>query len=291
MRKMILYAGIFIAGFTAISLFSFCLVTRPPKIHISGIPKDYDLEAEEVKITAADNIDLAGWFIPAKNLESKPPAALKPPAIILLHGNGAEKADLLPIAKALNPNFATLLMDLRYFGASGGNYSTLGYRERDDLSRAVDYLASRDFEKIGAFGFSLGGAIAITGAANDLRVGAVATYASHSGLPAIGRDAYRALGPLKYPLVGLMVIWAKLFIADDILEQTSPTIAARKITVPALLIHSREDNQIPFAHALDLRAAFAENPKAEFYFFDHGLHGELPPDFDQRLGAFLKKSL
>src|SRR5437764_1374469 len=57
---------------------------------------------------ADDGVRLAGWFLPR-------PGA---PAVVLLHGYPAEKADLLPLATALAPEFATLLVDQRYFGQS-----------------------------------------------------------------------------------------------------------------------------------------------------------------------------
>src|SRR5207244_10777079 len=89
------------------------------------------------------------------------------PALVLLHGYPAEKADVLPIAAALAPRFTVLLLDQRYFGQSGGRATTIGYRERGDLRRAIDVLAARGFNEVGVFGFSLGGAVALLAAAAD----------------------------------------------------------------------------------------------------------------------------
>ena len=46
-------------------------------------------------------------------------------------------------------------------GKSGGRSSTIGHNEKIDFITAVDYLKTRGFDKIGAFGFSLGGAVII----------------------------------------------------------------------------------------------------------------------------------
>src|SRR5438046_2249802 len=93
-----------------------------------------------------DGLKLAAWLVPR-------PGA---PAVILLHGYPADKADMLPIAARLAPRFTVLLLDQRYFGRSEGRLTTLGFRERRDLGRAVDFLATRGVGAVGVFGFSLG---------------------------------------------------------------------------------------------------------------------------------------
>ena len=61
---------------------------------------------------------------------------------------------------------------------------------------------------------------------------------------------------------------------------------AAALRAPVLLVASREDEQIPFAHAERLARALAANPRAELLFMAHGRHGALPPDFEARLAAF-----
>lgn len=284
MTKIILYSAIFAFGFGLVSMWSFWLVTRPPKTISKSTPETYGLRFEKIEIAAPDGVTLAGWLIPdAGNRQDAP-------AIIILHGNGADKSDMLSFAKALHENFAVLLMDLRYFGESGGMYSTLGFKERGDTERAIDFLGSRGFTKIGIFGFSLGGAIAITTSSEDNRIRATAVYASHTDLRSIGRDTYGILGPLKYPLVELMILWAKLFIDKNVLRD-SPLESARKLNTPILLTHSREDDQIPFSHAERLKDALKNNPRAEFYFMERGLHGEVSSEFDNRVREFFERTL
>src|SRR5262249_31074912 len=131
--KLLLYAAAPLAVFVALSLASFWMAVRPPRMTIPLAPADVRLAVEDVWIPTADGVRLSGWLAP------KPGA----PAIVLLHGYPAEKADMLPLAAALARRFAVLLVDLRYFGRSGGRVTTLGFRERDDLRRALDVLASR----------------------------------------------------------------------------------------------------------------------------------------------------
>lgn len=278
--RVFLYSALLITGFVGVSLWSFWLAVRPPRLIVPLTPNDYKLPAEEVTIVTADGLRLSAWFIPR-------PGA---PAVILLHGYPAEKADMLPLAAALHPRFATLLMDLRYFGKSQGHSTTLGFLERSDLRRAVDFLEVRGFGRVGVFGFSLGGAVAMLTAAEDRRIRAVAAYAPFADLKALGHDLYSALWVLKYPLVELMVFWSWLFLRMEV-AKLSPIVAARALPAPVFLIHSRRDEQIPFRHAELLQDALANNPNAEFYFTERGGHGELPRDFEARLTQFFRKHL
>ena len=273
--KLAVYAAVFAGAFVAFSLLSFWLAVRPPRIAVPLAPSDVGLTVENVTITADDGVPLAGWLVPRAGA----------PAIVLLHGYPAEKADLLPIAAALAPRFTVLLLDQRYFGASGGRATTLGWRERRDLERAIDFLAARGFHEVGVFGLSLGGAVALLAAAEDPRIRAVSAYAPFADLRSLAYELYGWLWVLKYPFVGLLRGWSLLFFGHDI-TAVSPERAAATITVPVLLVASRADEQIPFAHAERLRKALAGNARAELMTTDHGRHGELPAGFEARLAEF-----
>src|SRR5204862_6140646 len=133
---------------------------------------------------------LAPWLAPR-------PAA---PAVGLLHGSPADRSDMLPIAAALASRFTVLPLDQRYFGESEGRLTPLGFKERRDLRRALDFLATRGVGAVGVFGFSLGGAVALLAAAEDPRIRAVAPYAPSADPRPLGHELYAWLGPLKYPL-------------------------------------------------------------------------------------------
>ncbi len=278
--KLALYASLVVGGLLLASLASFALAVRPPRIAVPLRPHDYRLAVEHVTIRADDGARLAGWFLPR-------PGA---PAVVLLHGYPAEKADLLPIASALAPQFATLLVDQRYFGDSEGGATTLGFREREDLKRMLDFLEARGATAIGVFGFSLGGAVALLAAAEDPRIRAIAAYAPFADLKTLGRELYAWMWLARYPFVEAMLMWSRLLFGADI-TRPSPAEAAARVAVPVLLVHSRQDEQIPFRHAERLRAALATNPKAEFEFMDRGRHGELGPGFEGRLVRFFHRAL
>jgi uncharacterized protein len=268
------------AVFLTLSLLAFLAAVRPPHLTIALEPAVFGLPAREVTIRSDDGLDLSAWFI------HRPGA----PAVVLLHGYPAHRADMLPLAAALNPSFSTLLLDLRSFGRSQGRVTTLGALERGDLSRAIDFLVAQGTPAVGVFGFSLGGAIAIMTAAEDPRIRAVAAYGTFADLRTLARELYGWLSILKYPLVELMVWWSRLFLGVDP-TAASPLSAARTLRIPVWLAHSRADEQIPFAHAERLRGALAENPDAELHVLDDGLHGAVPEDFGERLRRFFERHL
>ena len=277
---MLVFASLVVLAFVAASLLNFWVAVRPPRIAIPGSPKDYQLSAEDVTIRADDGVALAGWLV------ARPGA----PAVILHHGYPAEKADLLPLASALARRFTVLLVDLRYFGKSGGRVTTLGFRERADLARAVDFLERRGLGPVGVFGFSLGGAIALLAAAEDPRIRAVAAHSPFADLRVLGRDLYAFLWVLRFPLIELMVVWSRVFLGGD-LTRPSPETAAERLGIPVLLIASPSDEQIPFHHAERLRRALARNANARFDFADHGAHGALGPGSGERLVSFFADHL
>jgi dipeptidyl aminopeptidase/acylaminoacyl peptidase len=278
--KVLLYAGLLIGGVLIASLASFALAVRPPRLSVALNPDDYRLRAERVAIRAGDGVRLSAWYIPR-------PGA---PAVVLLHGYPAEKADLLPIASALAPQFSTLLIDQRYFGDSEGRATTLGFRERDDLKRALDFLEQRGASRVGVFGFSLGGAVALLTGAEDPRIRAIAAYAPFADLRALGHELYRWMWVARYPFVEAMLLWSRVLLGADISRPT-PIDAAARLAVPVLLVHSRADEQISFHHAERLRDALAGNARAEFDFMERGRHGELPAGFDVRLARFFTRAL
>jgi pimeloyl-ACP methyl ester carboxylesterase len=279
--RLITWIAVACGAVIVLSLWIFWMAVRPPRLAVPGTPQDYRLKAEELTLSTADGVKLAAWLIPAVDRHA--------PAIVVLHGYPANKADLLPIAGALNARFTVLLVDFRSFGDSEGRVTTLGFRERADLRAAVDALATRGHTRIGVFGYSLGGAVALLGAAEDPRIRAVAAWAPFADLRVLARDLYAIFWLLKYPFVELMVLWGRVFLGVDITSPT-PETAARQLRIPIQIWASRDDDQIPFGHAERLQRALAENPRAEFQ-FGRGLHNERAQDFERRLIEFFAKSL
>ena len=64
----------------------------------------------------------------------------KTPLVVLFHGYGAEKTSMIPQARMfLHMGASVLLVDFRGSGESSESYTTIGFREADDVAHAVWY--------------------------------------------------------------------------------------------------------------------------------------------------------
>jgi len=82
-------------------------------------------------------------------------------AVVLIHGYTSSKWDedyMKPALEVLGKaGFTVVTIDMRAHGESGGDVTTLGYRESDDVADIVNMLREKGFKKIAVYGFSMGG--------------------------------------------------------------------------------------------------------------------------------------
>jgi pimeloyl-ACP methyl ester carboxylesterase len=96
--------------------------------------------------------------------------------IVLCHGYGSSRGELLTLVSALQDHqYNVFVFDFTAHGAVAG-ITTLGYREAEELRRAVDAVAGRsdvDPARVGLWGYNLGAYAALREAENDKRVRAL----------------------------------------------------------------------------------------------------------------------
>ena len=121
-------------------------------------PARFGADYEEMEFSTADGLTLSGWYVPPQNEA----------VIILIHSYYADRRQTLPVAEMLYKHgYGLLMYDQRASGKSDGTIRSLGTLDIPDLKAAVDWLTLRQKNvKIGAYGCSMGGAIAIAGAAD-----------------------------------------------------------------------------------------------------------------------------
>lgn len=263
------------------SLFGFYTAIRPPKIISHITPEALDLEYENITFKTKDGLMLSGWFIPNEKESAK--------TIVLLHGYPADKGDILPAMAFLHKEYNLFLFDFRYLGESEGAYSTMGAKETEDLLAAIRFLKTRDIEEIGVWGFSLGGAVVLMAAPEAPEIKAIVTESSYARLDLLATQLYR-FGPIKAPLGFLTNLWGKIILGIDT-KAISPANSARTLTIPILVIHSKNDQIIPFSHAEILEEALQHNPQAEFWFEESLVHGQFGSAYEKRIGEFFSTNL
>ena len=241
------------------SLLTFFMSIHPPKIITNLIPSDLGLKYEEVTFKSTDGIKLSGWLMPNNKTKK---------TIIVMHGYPADKANLLGIAEFLAKDFNVFLFDFRSFGKSGGSYTTAGYLEKNDIIGAINYLEKeKNLTKIGLYGFSLGGAVALM--TEHKNVKAIVTDSAYAKLSDIVKHMYRIFFVLKYPLAYLTKLYGILFLKINI-DDASPVDSIKNLEIPILLIHAERDSQIPVKEAYLLHNA---NKKAELWIVENAGHG------------------
>jgi dipeptidyl aminopeptidase/acylaminoacyl peptidase len=263
------------------SLWGFYISVRPPRIVSSLTPGALDLSYEDVRFKTLDDLTLSAWFIPAATSTTK--------TLILLHGYPADKGDILPSLAFLQKDFNLFFFDFRHLGASEGRYSTAGAKEVEDLLAAIRHLKSKGIEKVGIWGFSMGGAVALMSIPKAPEIKAVIAEASYASLDRMATELFK-IPLLKYPLAFLINLWAKIILRID-LREVSVVKAVQNTTIPVLLIHSSSDEVIPFSHARLLQKGLANNPQAEFWFQEGLSHGQLSMKHRTKIVNFFEKNL
>ncbi|MBN2255888.1 MAG: alpha/beta hydrolase [Deltaproteobacteria bacterium] len=217
-----------------------------PERHIAATPENIGLKYEEVAFPTADGKILSGWFIPAD----------KPRGFLLFcHGNAgniSHRLDSLMLFHHLG--LSTLIFDYRGYGRSQGRISEEGTYA--DAEAAWNYLVKvRDVAHcdIIIFGRSLGGAVASM-LARHHKPKCLILESTFTSIPDIAARLYpflpvRILMRFTYPVI------------DNI----------RNVKCPVLIVHSRDDDIIPFDHG---RRLFDEAHEPKEFLEIRGSHNE-----------------
>lgn len=272
--------------------FSSSLILKVPKLSLEINPAVFNLNYENVKFPTRDGLEIFGWFIHPRTVYKSDKT------IIICHGWGANKSDILPsMLFLLKKGFNLLYFDFRNHGKSGGNVSSLGKLEGLDLAAAVEYIKKEKPElskKIGVYGISMGASVAILTSAQDERISAIVVDSPFSSFNYIVvRYAKLFYKIPKYPLTPITFLFAKMrlgFNPDDFsavryVEKISPR--------PVFFIHGANDERIPAAEGKKLYDMAGE-PKElwEVPGADHmESHGKNPIEYERRVGEFFEKHL
>jgi dienelactone hydrolase len=135
--------------------------TNVPHPGIDATPASAGLEFTEVTLRSADGVELAAWYVGSTNRA----------AVVLLHGAGSTRSDVLDEAAVLaEAGFGVLMVDARGHGDSDGRAMDFGWHGDLDVAAATAYLERRpdvDRDRIGAVGMSMGGEEAIGASGDD----------------------------------------------------------------------------------------------------------------------------
>ncbi len=172
------------------------------------------------------------------------------PVVLVAHGWGGRAGRFSTLAQALvSAGFRVVLFDAPAHGASKGNQASL-----PQFSRALHAVGDSIGPIYGLIGHSLGGAavsLALGQGLSAERAVLLAppadvvlfshAFADHLRIPLRAHDAMRRNLENR-----LQIRWEELHI---------PTLA-RRMTAPALVVHDRNDTEVPYAHGAEIANAW-----------------------------------
>jgi len=206
-----------------------------PTPDLLATPSDYGLEYESVGFATNDGLKLHGWWIPAVPQRG---------VLLFFHGNAGNIGDRLESIEIFHRlGLTVFIIDYRGYGRSEGRPSEQGtYLDATAASRYLSEERGIDPSRVVIFGRSLGAAVATMLASE------------HPPKSLILESAFTSVPDMAATLFPLLPVRLLLGMQYDNLKRIV------KIGCPLLIVHSRDDEIIPFEHGKRLFEA-ANDPK------------------------------
>ena len=212
---------------------------------LSMTPTDVGMDFQDVSISTTDGVMLHGWFIAGRSSR----------VLLFFHGNAGNISHRLDsIAQFQELGLSVLIIDYRGYGQSTGRTTERGiYRDAD---AAWHYLIDDRgivANDIVIFGRSLGASVA-SHLASEYQPLALIVESSFTSIPDIAQDIYPWL-PVRW--------------LSRLSHATRDYV--RGVRCPILIIHSRDDEIIPFRHG---EAIFASANEPRTLLTIRGTHND-----------------
>lgn len=226
----VLYVGFGLILYLLQSKLLYCPVRK-----VCYSPEELGLRFEEVTLTTCDGVKLNGWYIPAPKAKF---------TVLFLHGNGGNimhRLDSIQLFYSLGLN--CFIFDYQGYGKSTGKPTEQGTYL--DATAAYEWLTKEKEIKprdIVIFGRSLGGSIA-TELASKVEAGSLVLESTFTSYVAMGKKFYWYM-PVK---------WFARY-------QYNTLEYIKDVKCPVMIIHSPDDEIIPFEFGRQLYIA-ANEPK------------------------------
>jgi fermentation-respiration switch protein FrsA (DUF1100 family) len=209
-------------------------------------PSDIGLSYEDVFFKTSDGLRLHGWYVSTEQNRG---------VILFFHGNAGNISHRLDsIAFFHELGFSVFIIDYRGYGRSEGKTNEQGtYLDAEAAWRYLIENRGFDRSKIIIFGRSLGASIAAW-LASRTNPAALIIESAFTSAPDLGSYHYwflpvRALARLRYDTQSYI----------------------EKVSAPTLVVHSVDDDIVPFTHGKKLFSR-ANEPKA--FLEIHGGHND-----------------
>ncbi|MEN6475299.1 MAG: alpha/beta fold hydrolase [Syntrophaceae bacterium] len=206
-----------------------------PELDIRITPSSVGLAYTDVTVETSDGVNINAWWVPVKN-----PRA----TVLFCHGNGGNVSYYLETLKVFKRlGLSALIFDYRGYGRSQGKPSEQGtYLDAEAAWQYLTHERKIAPQQLIIWGRSLGGAIAAR------------TAARHPTGLLIIESAFTSVPEVAHAHIAWLPAWVFAEYRYDTRRYVE------QITMPTLIIHSSEDEIIPFAHGRKLFETL-EGPK------------------------------
>ncbi len=215
-----------------------------PTSFVKKTPRDTGMPFDSIALASYDGVTIQGWFIPAQSPDQPPATNAAPLTLLFFHDRAGNMSDSLEKIHLFHDmGLDVFAIDYHGYGASGGAPSESALT--GDAMAAYFYLVDKrnvKLERLYIFGEDLGAAVAIDLATRVAPAGLITEGANASILEKIEDD---------WPLIPWQYLLLNQF--DSIKKMSD-------VRVPVLIIHSSDDELVPFNDSRRLYA-LAHEPK------------------------------
>lgn len=196
-----------------------------------------DSTFETIYLSTKDSIKLQGWYLKTDSIAKG--------TVVLFHGHGGTKSGVYTESEAFRKmGYNTFLIDFRAHGNSGGNTTTIGYYEAEDVKLAYDFIKNKGEKNIVLWGISMGAAT-ITKAINDyaLEPNKIILEMPFGSILKAAEGRIKMMQLPGEPLATLITFWGGVehgFWAFNM----KPVEFAKKINCPVLLQWGQNDPRV-----------------------------------------------
>jgi len=226
--------GIYVVIAALLFIFQSHYVYYPERV-LSADPSSIGLQFESVSFETADGVKLFGWFIPSQSARG---------VLLFFHGNAGNISHRLESIQIFHQlGLDVFIFDYRGYGQSEGKPSEQGtYKDAEAAWRYLVEERQTNPSQVIVFGRSLGGV--------------VASWLAQSRTPGalILESTCTSLGDIAATLYPYLPVRLLLRFEYNTAEYLG------RVNCPVLIVHSRDDEIMPFSHGRRL-FEMAKEPK------------------------------
>ena len=179
------------------------------------------------------------------------------PVVIYLHGNSSSRIEGTKMALfLLNKGIDLFVFDFPGCGKSEGEYISLGYYEKEDVSSIVDFVEKfPGVGKIGIWGRSMGAATALMYSYQDKRIKAQCIDSPFANFKDLAIKLCKQHIYIPEFVINTILYFLKKTIRkknDLEIENLKPIEFSKLSKTPAFFIHAMKDDLIPYEQTIKI---------------------------------------